>query len=57
MNRRTLLHLPLAAPLIAANPAGFKLSVRVEGIFRNMSLPDQMRKVAEAGYQGFEFGN
>jgi hydroxypyruvate isomerase len=55
MHRRTLLQLPLAAPLAAANP--LRLSVRVEPIFRKMALPDQMRKVAEAGYQGFEFGD
>jgi len=36
---------------------GYKLSVRVEPVFKNMALPDQMRKVAEAKYQGFEFGN
>jgi hydroxypyruvate isomerase len=61
MKRRTLLQLPLAAPLAAAPPAprqtGFKLSVRVEGMFRKLTLPEQMRKVAEAGYQGFEFGD
>jgi len=37
--------------------AGFKLSVRVEALFRDMNLPQMMEKVAEAGYQGFEFGN
>ena len=26
-------------------------------MFRGMTLPQQMEKVAEAGYQGFEFGN
>ena len=34
-----------------------KLSVRVEAVFRGAKLPDAMAKVAEAGYQGFEFGN
>jgi hydroxypyruvate isomerase len=52
MRRRTLLQLPLAA-----RQTGFKLSVRVESLFRKMTLPEQMRKVAEAGYQGFEFGD
>jgi hydroxypyruvate isomerase len=28
----------------------------VEPLFRGMSLPQSMEKVAEAGYQGFEFG-
>jgi hydroxypyruvate isomerase len=37
--------------------SGFKLSVRVEAVFRNMDLPRSMEKVAEAGYQGFEFGD
>lgn len=60
MRRRTLLQLPLAgspAAPMAARQTGFKLSVRVEGMFRKMTLPEQMRKVAEAGYQGFEFGD
>jgi len=38
-------------------PAGFKLSVRVEPLFPNLTLPAQIEKVAEAGYQGFEFGD
>jgi hydroxypyruvate isomerase len=59
MQRRTLLTLPMMAPLMQAQsrPAGFKLSVRVEALFRNMNLPQMMEKVAEAGYEGFEFGN
>src|SRR5690349_19897818 len=49
-------------PMGALQPPGgpgshLKLSVRVEPLFRGMTLPDQMRKVAEAGYQGFEFGD
>ncbi len=36
---------------------GFKLSVRVEPVFPKMALPQQIEKVAEAKYQGFEFGN
>jgi hydroxypyruvate isomerase len=57
MHRRTLLQWPLAAPLAAAEAQPLKLSVRVETLFRKMPLPEQMRKVAEAGYQGFEFGD
>jgi hydroxypyruvate isomerase len=61
MLRRTLLTLPalagqIARPAAAAGP-GYKLSVRVEPLFRNLKLEQQMEKVAEAGYQGFEFGN
>jgi hydroxypyruvate isomerase len=29
----------------------------VEPVLKNLTLPEQMRKVAEARYQGFEFGN
>jgi hydroxypyruvate isomerase len=57
MLRRTLLQSPAAALAQAAVSRGFKLSVRVEPLFRNESLPAQMEKVAQAGYQGFEFGN
>ena len=57
MLRRTLLQSPAAALAQAAVSRGFKLSVRVEPLFRNESLPAQMEKVAHAGYQGFEFGN
>ena len=60
MLRRTLLTLPLA-PLLAragnAQPAGFKLSVRVEALFPKLTLPQRMEKVAEAGYEGYEFGD
>jgi hydroxypyruvate isomerase len=59
MQRRTMLQLPLLAGLAQAAPpaSGFKLSVRVEALFRDMNLEQMMAKVAEAGYQGFEFGN
>lgn len=59
MQRRTFLQLPALAALAQSNAAEshFKLSVRVEPLFRGMSLPQQMEKVAEAKYQGFEFGN
>jgi hydroxypyruvate isomerase len=29
----------------------------VEGMFRKLTLPEQMKKTAAAGYKGFEFGN
>ena len=52
-----MLQLPVLAGLAqAAKAPGFKLSVRVEPIFRGMDLSQTMHKVAEAGYQGFEFG-
>ena len=59
MQRRTVLQLPLLASLAraAAAPNNFKLSVRVEALFRNMNLEQMMEKVAQAGYKGFEFGN
>jgi hydroxypyruvate isomerase len=48
----------IGALQLRSEPASLlKLSVRVEPIFRGMKLPEQMRKVAEAGYQGFEFGD
>jgi hydroxypyruvate isomerase len=51
-----LLELPLA---LAAqqNSVPFKLSVRVEPLFPDLPLLRQIENVAEAGYQGFEFGN
>jgi hydroxypyruvate isomerase len=57
MRRRTLLRIPVLAGLAQVKPGGFKLSVRVEPLFPKMTLPQQMEKVAEAKYQGFEFGN
>ena len=56
MLRRTLLEglLAQAAPPVLPN---YKLSVRVEPLFRKMSLEQQMEKVAAAHFQGFEFGN
>ena len=38
-------------------PAALKLSVRVEPLFPALSLDARIEKVAEAGYQGFEFGD
>ena len=57
MHRRTLLKTLLAAPLAHAKAEDFKLSVRVEPLFAGLTLPQQMEKVAEAGYEGFEFGD
>ena len=57
MQRRTLLALPFAAMRSAAAPLPLKLSVRVEPLFPGLTLEAQMRKVAEAGYQAFEFGD
>jgi hydroxypyruvate isomerase len=57
MRRRTLLQLPILPALAQPRAAGFKLSVRVEPLFPNLPLARQMEKVAEARYQGFEFGN
>jgi hydroxypyruvate isomerase len=57
MRRRTLLQLPIWAPLLQSKPPGFQLSVRVEPLFPGMPLPKQMQNVADAGYQGFEFGD
>jgi hydroxypyruvate isomerase len=58
MLRRTLLQSPFyAAAAQTAAPAGFKLSVRVEPLFPRLSLVQQIEKVAEAAYHGFEFGN
>lgn len=59
MLRRTLfqgLLAQVARPQSQRSP-GFRLSVRVEPLFRKMSLEDQMAKVAEARFHAFEFGN
>jgi hydroxypyruvate isomerase len=57
MRRRTLLQIPALAGMAQGKASGFKLSVRVEPLFPKMTLPQQMEKVAEAKYRGFEFGN
>jgi hydroxypyruvate isomerase len=57
MRRRALLQMPVFAGLAQIKPSGFKLSVRVEPVFRNLPLASQIEKVAEAGYHGFEFGD
>lgn len=54
MNRRALFPLPLLA--LAKAPA-MRLSVRVEPLFPGLTLATQLEKVAEAGYQGYEFGD
>lgn len=61
LSRRTLLSVAaltgLASQDIPAQPApGPRLSVRVEPLFPNLTLPAQLERVAAAGYQGFEFG-
>lgn len=53
MTRRTLFTMPLAP----AARLPFWLSVRVEAVLPGLSLSEQMHRVAEAGYQGFEFGD
>ena len=57
IRRRTFLQLPAWAALSPAKSAGFRLSVRVEPLFPGLSLPQQMERVAAAGYPGFEFGD
>ena len=57
MRRRTLLQFAALTAAAPAKPSGFKLSVRVEALFPGLALPRQIEKVAQAGYQGFEFGN
>ena len=57
MHRRTVLKTLLATSLVQAKPSNFKLSVRVEPLFPSLTLPQQMEKVAMAGYDGFEFGD
>jgi hydroxypyruvate isomerase len=56
MMRRALLQLPALAFAQSRQP-GFKLSVRVEPLFPGLRLAAQIEKVAEAGYQGYEFGD
>jgi hydroxypyruvate isomerase len=56
MKRRAVFQLPVLA-LAQSKRTGFKLSVRVEPLFPKMPLAAQIEKVAEAGYQGFEFGD
>lgn len=49
--------MPAVAALAQPKARGFRLSVRVEPLFPGLALAEQIRKVAEAGYQGFEFGD
>ena len=51
-----MLQMPVLAFAQAGRPA-FKLSVRVEPLFPKLPLAARIEKVAEAGYQGFEFGD
>lgn len=57
MRRRSLFQYAGWAALLQAKSTGFKLSVRVEPLFPGLALPRQMERVAEAGYDGFEFGD
>lgn len=58
MRRRTLLALPFGAAALPSAPAqDLRLSVRVEPLFPGLSLEQQIAKVAEARYHGFEFGD
>lgn len=61
MLRRNVLQLPAAiAWAQSVKPArtpNYKLSIRVEPLFRNMTLEQQLEKVAEARFHGFEFGD
>lgn len=57
MRRRTLLQVPAIAAMARTRRDTFKLSVRVEPLFPGLPLARQIRKVAEAGYDGFEFGD
>ena len=56
MLRRTLLEGLVAQVGRPVSPS-YKLSVRVEPVFRRIPLEQQMALVADAHYQGFEFGN
>jgi hydroxypyruvate isomerase len=49
--------MPAVAALAQSKAPGFRLSVRVEPLFPGLPLATQIQKVAEAGYQGFEFGD
>jgi hydroxypyruvate isomerase len=57
MLRRDVLKLPAPLALGSGKPGGLKLSVRVEALFPGMPLDAAMEKVAEARYEGFEFGD
>ena len=55
--RRTLIQLPALAVVAQERPSAFKLSVRVEPLFPGLNLTERIERVADAGYQGFEFGD
>lgn len=56
-SRRAILALPAMAALASASTRSPKLSVRVEPLFPGLLLARQLERVAEAGYQGYEFGD
>jgi hydroxypyruvate isomerase len=51
-----MIQLPVMA-LAPPKQSGFRLSIRVEALFPGQPLEAQIGKVAEAGYDGFEFGD
>ena len=57
MLRRALLTGPFIACCGASARPALRLSVRVEPVFPGRALADQIRLVASAGYQAFEFGD
>lgn len=54
---KSALALPFAGTLQPARRDGLRLSIRVEPLFPRLTLEQQIAKVAEAGYPGYEFGD
>jgi hydroxypyruvate isomerase len=48
---------PFAGAAMPAAQSGLRLSVRVEPLFPGLTLEQQIAKIAEAGYQAYEFGD
>lgn len=57
MHRRAFFALPIASQAAISKPRGLRLSVRVEPLFPNLTLAQQLERVAAAGYTGYEFGD
>src|SRR5438132_6553667 len=57
MRRRTLLQMPVLAGWAQTKGPGLRLSIRVEPLFPALPLGAQVERVAQAQYQGFEFGD